>query len=384
VKDGESMAICSLAEALYMNGFVMDLHAMNTRKHPFNGAQEKIQISFYHTISMVDINTGFYLPSFLLHFFSILPYQLFRFVHSAYKSELIKRLSTHSYEFILLETIYLMPYLDIIKKYSDAKIILRTHNLEFEIWNRLGSTSSNWIFKLLYSTLSKQIYRYETKQLRDIDFLFAISLKEWLFFNRFYPNIKGVVMPITWNCQAEIDSLKNTRKDISLFFIGSLDWKPNREGLMWFLTEIWPDLVSNISGIKFYVAGRNMPDWIQQMKIQQVTMVGEVEDATHFVKQHDICMVPLLSGSGMRAKIIEAMAHGKVVVSTTLGLEGISATHGYDICIADTPREFYEVLINLVNNPVKIKNIGLNAQRTIQEHFDSKTMGKILSDFLTR
>jgi glycosyltransferase involved in cell wall biosynthesis len=382
MKDGESMAICSLAESMVMNGFTVDILSLNTKKHKFTGSVDKEKFSYYNAISMVDINTSINLYSFITNLFSAVPYQISRFINDSFKLTLIDCLYNYKYDYIILETIYLTPYIAVIKKYSRAKIILRTHNLEYEIWDRLYEGSKMGLQKFLYKVLSYQIYLYESKHLREIDFLIAISQREFYQFNQFYPEIKGMVMPITWNSKLVEVSIENQNKDISLYFMGSLDWKPNQEGLLWFLNHIWPMVHSNFPDLTFHVAGRNMPDDIKQMKIPGVVMVGEVEDAAQFVKQHDICIVPLLSGSGMRAKIIEAMAKGKVVITTTIGLEGIVAKNGYDVCIADTADQFFEEIINLITVKNNICQIGLNAQETIKINFDSKMMGNELITFL--
>lgn len=381
-KDGESIAICALAESMVMNGLTVDLLSLNTNKHKFTGSVDKVYFSIYDAISMVDIDTNFNFYSFVHNLFSSIPYQLSRFVNDSFKLTLINCLLANKYDYIILETIYLTPYISIVKKYSKAKIILRTHNMEYEIWNRLHEGAKMGFQKLLYKVLSYQIYRYESNQLKEIDYLIAISQREFFQFNHFYPGIKGMIMPITWNSNLMEIPVENQNKDISLFFMGSLDWKPNQEGLLWFLNQIWPMLHEKLSNLTFYVAGRNMPEKIKQMNLPNVKMVGEVEDASHFVKQHDICIVPLLSGSGMRAKIIEAMALGKVVITTSIGLEGIVATNGYDVCIADTPKQFLEEILNLFTVNNKICQIGLNAQKTIKINFDSKLMGEKLISFL--
>jgi glycosyltransferase involved in cell wall biosynthesis len=380
MKDGESMAICSLAEAMVMNGLTVDLLSMNTQKH--KGTLDNLNLTFYNTIAMVDINTGFNLYSFITNLFSSIPYQLSRFIHQTFKSKLVDYLLASRYDYIILETIYLMPYISILKNYSKAKIILRTHNLEYEIWDRLQA-GAKWGFrKFIYKAFSHQIYQFESKQLREIDFLIAISLREFNSFKQFYPEIKGLAIPITWNSGLIEGTLHNFKKDISLFFIGSLDWKPNLEGLWWFLHKIWPVLHLQIPTLTFHVAGRNMPNEIKQLKIPNVILVGEVDNALQFVKQHHICIVPLLSGSGMRAKIIEAMALGKVVVTTSVGLEGMDATNGIDVCVADTPDQYVEVIFNLVSDAAKINQIGNNAQKTIKKNYDSLMMGKKLITFL--
>jgi glycosyltransferase involved in cell wall biosynthesis len=252
--------------------------------------------------------------------------------------------------------------------------------MEYEIWDRLYK-GANWgVSKLLYKWLARQMVRYESFRLHSIDYLIAISKRELLMFKASYPSLNGSVVPITWNVSKESyqKTLKSNTQNISLFFIGSLDWRPNQEGLFWFLTNVWPICRSKFPNLSFYVAGRNMPDKIKQINIDGVIMIGEVEDATLFVKQHDIAIVPLLSGSGMRAKIIEAMALGKVVITTSIGLEGIEAKDAYDVCLADSPEEFIGIIQHLLTNPTQMIQIGLNAQKTILNNYESSSMGKKL------
>jgi glycosyltransferase involved in cell wall biosynthesis len=382
-KDGESMAIRSLASALVSNDVSVDLLSLNTKKHRFSGELSKIDSSLYSSFYKVDIDTDFHFSSFLINLLSNIPYQISRFIKKDFKLKLISLLSQNHYDFILLETVYLTPYIPVIKRYSSAKILLRSHNLEYEIWDRLFK-GTNWgFFKLLYKWLANQMFKYETYRLKSFDYLIAISDREFSTFKGFYPSLIGMVIPITWSGIKEpSQQVIKENKLPSFFFIGSLDWKPNQEGLFWFLTNVWPICRSKFPYLSFYVAGRNMPDKMKNMNIDGVIMIGEVEDATSFVKQHDIAIVPLLSGSGMRAKIIEAMALGKVVVTTSMGLEGIEAQDAYDVCLADSPEEFIGIIQHLLTNPTQMIQIGLNAKKTIRNNYNSTTMGKKLLNSL--
>lgn len=383
-KDGESMAIRSLASSLVSNGVTVDLLSLNTNKHRFSSDIDDLDSTLYRSIYMVEINTNFHPISFLINLFSNIPYQISRFVKKEYKVKLISLLIQNKYDFILLETVYLTPYIPVIKRYSSAKILLRTHNMEYEIWERLHK-GANWgISKLLYLWLSHQMFRYESFRLQSIDYLIAISKRELLMYKASYPSLNGSVVPITWNALKEScqKTLKSNSQNISLFFIGSLDWKPNHEGLLWFLHKVWPICHAKFPHISFYVAGRNMPEKIKQMNLDGVFMMGEVDDAVAFVNQHDIAIVPLLSGSGMRAKIIEAMALGKVVITTSIGLEGIEAQNTLDVCLANSPEEFINVIQYLLTHPAQMIQIGINAQKNIRNNYESVTMGKKLLDSL--
>ena len=383
-KDGESMAIRSLASSLVSNGVFVDLLSLNTNKHRFSSDLDDLDSSLYRSIYMVEINTDFHPISFLINLLSNIPYQISRFVKKDYKVKLVSLLTQNKYDFILLETVYLTPYISVIKRYSSAKILLRTHNMEYEIWDRLYK-GANWgVSKLLYQWLAHQMFRYESFRLHSIDYLIAISKRELLMFKASYPSLNGSVVPITWNASKDSyqKTLKSNTQNISLFFIGSLDWKPNQEGLLWFLHKVWPICQAKFPHLSFYVAGRNMPEKIKQMTLDGVFMMGEVDDAVAFVNQHDIAIVPLLSGSGMRAKIIEAMALGKVVITTSIGLEGIEAQDTLDVCLANSPEEFINVIQLLLTHPAQMIQIGINAHHNIMNNYESVTMGKKLLDSL--
>ncbi len=383
-KDGESMAIISLASSLISNGVTFDLLALNTKKHRFSGDLFDLDSTIYRSINMVEINTDFRPISFLINIFSNLPYQISRFVKKEYKVKLIALLNQNKYDFILLETVYLTPYIPVIKRYSSAKILLRTHNMEYEIWERLYKGAPWGVSKLLYKWLANKMFRYESSRLQSIDYLIAISDRELLMFKAYYPSLYGSVVPITWNTSKKCyqKTLKSNPQNVSLFFIGSLDWKPNQEGLFWFLFKVWPICHAKFPHLSFYVAGRNMPNRIKQMTLDGVFMLGEVDDAVAFVNQHNIAIVPLLSGSGMRAKIIEAMALGKVVITTSIGLEGIEAQDGIDVCLANSPEEFIDVIQYLLNHPADMIQIGINAHQYIVNNYESVTIGKKLLDSL--
>ena len=147
---------------------------------------------------------------------------------------------------------------------------------------------------------------------------------------------------------------------------------PNQEGIRWFLMNVWPDVNKQFPSLKFYLAGREMPDWMKHLHLPNVVIVGEVENAIAFIQSKSIMLVPLFSGSGIRIKIIEAMAAGKTVISTRLGAEGIRCTDHQDILIASIPCEFFEMISVCISDQQACNRIGFNARKLIQEEYDCK------------
>ena len=161
-------------------------------------------------------------------------------------------------------------------------------------------------------------------------------------------------------------------------FIGSLDWMPNIEGLQWFLQKVWPEAHKQWPSVRLHIAGRNTPDWLKSRPELGITVHGEVPDAADFINEHPLMVVPLLSGSGMRAKILEGMALGKVVITTRLGLEGIDAEPGKDVLVADNLDEFREALAMVLRDPQQLTRMGERARSLVSTHYDSSRIGERL------
>ncbi|MFV0266997.1 MAG: glycosyltransferase family 4 protein, partial [Draconibacterium sp.] len=168
----------------------------------------------------------------------------------------------------------------------------------------------------------------------------------------------------------------------SLFHIGSMEWGPNQEGLLWFVRNCWPAIHQKYPDLKFYVAGRNAPAWMAKKFDQpNVQFLGEIADAYEFMNSKAIMVVPLFSGSGMRVKIIEGMALGKSIVSTPIGVEGIEVEKNRHILIAETAEQFVDAVSELVDNKELFENIGRNAIGFIHEKFDNLAAASKLIDF---
>jgi glycosyltransferase involved in cell wall biosynthesis len=158
-----------------------------------------------------------------------------------------------------------------------------------------------------------------------------------------------------------------------------MEWKPNEEAVNWLLDEIWPEVAQ--LPITLHLAGRKMPSYIQNQSANNLTVYSEVADAIQFMAEFDVLIAPLLSGGGMRIKIIEAMALGKAVITTTIGAEGIAYKNGENIWIADTKEEIAHAIKHLSENPEKVKELGNNARKLVESTYDNDTIILKLIDF---
>ncbi len=162
-----------------------------------------------------------------------------------------------------------------------------------------------------------------------------------------------------------------SRAENNLVFVGTLDYGPCEAAVHFFSTEILPRILSEIPDITFTVVGRNPSKRLQKLaaRDRHIVLTGWVADIRPYLAAARIFVAPLLSGSGTRIKILEAMAMGKPIVSTGIGAEGIEAEDGADIVIADTPNDFSSAVTELIGNESRSKSIGDKSRALVREKY---------------
>lgn len=378
LKDGESIAITNLAKAMRELGAEVTLLSMNTTKHHYDTSRMPEQFGHYSAVYFSEIDNRIRPLSAFLNLFSADSYHISRYISKTFESLLIQILQDNKFDVIQLETLYLAPYIPAIRKYSNAQICMRAHNVEFEIWQRISAHTGNPLKKWYLEHLTKKLRTYEITQLDNYDILAPITQRDAEIFNKLGYQGKMQVTPIGIDKRDYKADYSSYQRELSMSFIGSLDWLPNLEGLNYFLNEIWPEIHTRFPNLKFHVAGRNTPESLLLKKIPGVVFEGEVPDAKAFINQHSIMLVPILSGSGMRAKILEGMALGKIVLTTGIGLEGNSAMHREQVLIADSKSEFLKCIEYCYSQGETLVQTGQRAQSFISEHYDNLEVAKKL------
>ncbi len=377
VRDGESLAILNLSRSLALQGANIDLLAMNTSRHEVAVDHQAPELQHYSCVTAVPVDNRIKPVQALKNLFTPHSYHISRFESKNFEEFLKEKLQQKSYDLIQLETLYLTPYIPLIRRYSTAKIVLRTHNVEFEIWQRIVR-NTRWGLKRWYlAYLTRKLRRYELDQMGAFDLLAAITERDRKRLRQLGYSGNDITIPIGLPSEEYQPDWETLTGELHLSFIGSLDWMPNTEGLKWFLDHVWPDIYSRFPEVSFHVAGRNAPEWLKRPQRPGLVVHGEVSDAKAFINNFPVMVVPLLSGSGMRVKIIEAMALGRVVITTAMGLEGITAGHQEEVLIADTPYEFVKAIEYLLQeNAAGV--IGKNARTLVERRFDHQRLGKEL------
>lgn len=372
LKDGEAIAITYLAKAMQQLGVELDLLSMNTSKHPFDIKELPTDFDHYQRIELVDIDNRLKAMDAFLNLFTNKSYHIERFISKDFEAKLIEMLQTKDYDVVQMETLYLAPYIETVRQHSNARIAMRSHNVEHEIWKRIAENTNIGAKKWYLNILTKRLEQFEVNRLNAYDMMVAITDRDLNFFKSLGMNIPAYAAPIGLDLQAYPDQPLAVKAAPTFSFIGSLDWMPNIEGLRWLLDEVWPLVVKAAPQAQFYIAGRNAPTWLLERDQEGVEVVGEVPDAAEFIAKHEVMLVPLLSGSGMRVKILEGMAMGRLVISTTIGIEGIHAKDGEEVLLADDPKTFAAQILRAYQSPESLERMAAAARQFILHNYDNK------------
>jgi len=267
----------------------------------------------------------------------------------------------------------MMPLaLELQAKYQ-CKIGYRLHNIEWLLWYRYAESIPEREFKRRYLfNQSKLLKTAETKFIEKADILFPISSVDLQRANELSKNTAvvvaaGVIIEY-WK------STKKIEKTPTIVLATTYDWIPNRDGLEWFLKEVFPIILAKIPSIHLQLIGKNAEKHLSSS--QNITVLGYVEDVREYIQSASVSICPLFVGSGIRIKILESLAAGTVVVSTSVGAEGIDATEQDGLFVTDDAIQFARYCIELVENTQKSLILGKKAQNYTEQYWQWSTQIK--------
>lgn len=371
--DGSSIAICNLAEGLADTGAELHLLSINTKKH-FK-PDEKVPIEFksktHYRSVYKDTNTT--VLGALLNLFSKQSYFVSRFNFKEFENVLIQKLKSQAFDVIQLEGVFMASYIPLIRKHSKAKIVLRSHNVEHQIWERHLKQEKNPIKKFYLSLQNKRLKQFELNSFNLVDAIITITNDDKKNIAQISSN-KNIHTCLTGLDLSAYKPVLNPEKHNTLFHFASMDWMPNIEAVDWLMNEVWPKVISKQKNAQLVLAGRGMPERFKKLACENVEIIENIDSSEKFYNTYDIMLVPLWSGSGLRIKLVEGLAYGKAIVTTSIGAEGIPYKNNSDLIIADEANSFAESIIRLLQNTDVKQSLQLHARKLAELHFDYRKL----------
>ena len=265
------------------------------------------------------------------------------------------------------------------EKFPGIKLILREQNTEYIFWKRIFKEEKNVLKKFIFWWQSFKILNYEREIINIFDKCFMISPVDQLNLLKINLNAKTVAIPTAINIKKyQLSQTINTIPH-SMIYVGNFSWLPNLQGLLWFLREVWPEIVEEFSDAKIFIVGKNPSDEIIRFKSKNIIVTGYVNDIKPWIAKAEIFLVPLFSGGGIRIKILEAMAMKKPIVSTSIGAEGIGVSNMKNIIVSDNKENFVKSIKLLFNNKKIRDNLSKNSRKLIEEKYSFEVIEKALT-----
>lgn len=375
LNDGGSIGMHYYIEGYIKAGAALSVFAMNTSRDPVDINQLPPIYNELQHFEVVDINTDIKASEAIKNLmFEKSSYNISRFNQKHVHQSLIEFLKKHTFDIIHLDSLFVTDYIPTIRAHSDAKIVLRQHNIEFTIWERLSSAAKNPLKKWYYKILAKRLKAHEVKYINAYDLVLPISAQDAAIFQGLQKETSPVLLH-PFGIQLDKNEYQEVSvydaDDLKIYHIGAMDWLPNQESVKYLLEEIAPAVVQNIQQVSFHIAGRFMGDEWFDYEQERIHIYGEVPSAEVFESDKEILIVPLKSGGGVRIKIFQAMAQGKIVVTTSVGIEGIEAEPGKHVMIAETVEEFIKAIDWLKKNPEKRALMSNAAEQLIREKYNA-------------
>lgn len=284
-----------------------------------------------------------------------------------------------SFDTIQIESMHLIAYARRIRQLApQSRLILDWHNIESEILARYAENDSNPL-RALYARRTSHLSRdVETELLRLCDAHTVCSGREREVLHERVPDARIEVAGNGVDCEffAANPAPDQPRNDV--LFMGRMDYHANVDAALYFVSKIWPLIHARRPELRLVIAGAQPAEPILALREQGITVTGTVDDVRPYYQSALTSVVPLRVGGGTRLKVLEAMAAGTPVVSTTLGAEGLEVAPGKDIVIADSPDAMAEAVVSLQAGSPQWQEVAANGRRLVKAKYDWSVVGEIL------
>lgn len=258
------------------------------------------------------------------------------------------------------------------------KLIMDFVDVDSDKW-RQYARYARWPFSWIYGLESERLASYEQRVAQFFDYSIFISKNEAEIFNGTSQGPKNIVtVPngVDFLFFKPSGSNAPSSESPTLLFTGAMDYYANVDGVIWFAQEVLPDLVKRFPSLMFYIVGRNPTPAVKALTSQSVKVTGYVKDIRPFYERATIYVAPLRMARGIQNKILEAMAMGKPVVTTSKAFEGIEAVPEKDLVIADEKEEFIHKIDLLLRNQNRLNSLGESARKTVEQNYSwERSMG---------
>jgi glycosyltransferase involved in cell wall biosynthesis len=311
----------------------------------------------------------------LANLVSLWPYSVSRHHTRNFTRAIRKLTAKQSFDLVHCEW---TPYASYMNAVDKLPMLIMAHNIEATVWRRRAQHASNLPERMFMASQAWKMARFEKRSFARAGHVAVVTEEEAQTARKW--GARAVYLVSNGVDTGFLQPTGEAPEADSLLFLGSLDWQPNRDALQYLLREILPKIQGANPRAKLRVVGRQPATKLREQVegFTGVEWVGEVPDIRpHFARAIAV-LVPLRIGGGSRIKILESMSMGKAVVATRIGAEGLEVVPDVHCLIADSPADFSQSVVQLLENPERAAQLGRNGRELVLRQYDWSRVAKIL------
>ena len=302
------------------------------------------------------------------------PITVARYDLPAYRQKFRELIASENFDLVHYEMFHTAQF----RTETDLPSVLSQQNVDSAIWRRLCGETTNPFYKFAYWTQQLAFQRYERVLSPRFDAVTCTSDIDADVFQRYCAADTLEIIPNGVDV-AHYQPDFTSEASAHLIYIGSMDWYPNEDAVAFFADEVLPSIQDKVPDVKFSIVGGNPSARVQKLAEREgVVVTGRVPEIKPYFAEATVFVVPLRIGSGTRLKILEALAMGKAIVSTTVGAEGLDLKDGEEIFIADEPAIFAGAVTRLLTDASLRRRIGENGRARVEQDYDWRSIGEKL------
>lgn len=279
-------------------------------------------------------------------------------------------------KFDLIYTDFVMAYLS---QHTKLPKIAHVYDCSTKAYYERYKNTQYLMSKILRWLIYLKVKMDESMVHKKFDASIVVTDHEKDAISSFFPEADIRVIPNGVDCEY-FKPRDGEEESSSVAFIGGMSHPPNVEAVLYFYKYIYRHIKDEVPGIRFYIVGHDPAKEVQQLTSDETVIVtGYVEDVRPYLAKSTVTVVPMISGRGMKNKVLEAMAMGRAVITTSLGAVGIDVTPGENIIIADEPMVFAQRVMELLNDQQLRRRIAFNARKLVESQYSWERMAEQLN-----
>jgi glycosyltransferase involved in cell wall biosynthesis len=260
-----------------------------------------------------------------------------------------------------------------------AAIVLDEHNIEYEVLQRMSEGERTRLRRFFSAIEHRKFRRLEQRWWRKVDGVAVTSDRELPVVRDHAPQTAAAVVPNAVD-PAHFTPGKEETEAASILFMGTLKYRPNVDAVTFLLDEVLPEVQRRRPDAVLTVVGQGDEADLNRFRRPGVVVTGRVPDVRPYLARAAVTVVPVRIGGGTRLKVVEALAMGKAVVSTTLGCEGLAVRSGEHVLLADDAAGFVDAIIGVLAEPQEGRRMGLAGRKLVVEHYSWASACRVLEE----